>query len=85
MLDLIPKNSTWSIIGIGKNHLPMSMLGLILGGHVRVGLEDNIYYERGVLAKSNTQLVKRIVRITKEYGREIATPDEAREILGLQR
>lgn len=85
MLDLIPKNSTWSIIGIGKNHLPMNMLGLILGGHVRVGLEDNIYYERGVLAKSNAQLVERIVRITKEYGREIATPDEAREILGLQR
>lgn len=85
MLDLMPKNSTWSIIGIGRNHLPMSMLGLILGGQIRVGLEDNIYYERGVLAKSNAQLVERIIRIANEYGRDIATPNEAREILGLRR
>jgi len=85
MLDLIPNDSTWSIIGIGRSHLPMSMMGLILGGHIRVGLEDNIYYERGVLAKNNAQLVERIVRIANEYGREIATPDEARKLLGLQR
>jgi 3-keto-5-aminohexanoate cleavage enzyme len=62
----------------------MSMMGLILGGHIRVGLEDNIYYERGVLAKSNAQLVERIVRIANEYGREVATPDEARKILGFR-
>jgi 3-keto-5-aminohexanoate cleavage enzyme len=58
-------------------------MGLILGGHIRVGLEDNIYYKRGELATSNTQLVQRIVRIANEYGREIATPDEARKILNL--
>ena len=84
MLDLIPKDSTWSIIGIGRSHLPMAMMGLILGGHIRVGLEDNIYYERGVLAKNNAQFVERIVRIANEYGRESATPDEARKILGLR-
>jgi 3-keto-5-aminohexanoate cleavage enzyme len=54
-----------------------------MGGHVRVGFEDNIYIERGVLAKSNGELVEKVVRIAKELGREIATPNEAREILGL--
>lgn len=80
----IPANSTWSIIGIGKGHLPMSMLALAMGGHIRVGLEDNIYYSRGVLAESNAQFVERIVRISREYGREVAGPDEAREILSLK-
>ncbi len=84
MLDLLPENSTWSIIGIGRAHLPMAMLGLILDGHIRVGLEDNIYYKRGELATSNAQLVERIVRIANEYGRDVATPDEARMILGLR-
>jgi len=79
----IPQNSTWSVIGIGKGHLPMSMMALIMGGHIRVGMEDNIYYSRGVLAKTNAQFVERIVRIAGEYGREVATPDEARGILSL--
>ena len=79
----IPQNSTWSVIGIGVGHLPMSMMALVMGGHIRVGLEDNIYYSRGVLAKTNAQFVERIVRIAGEYGREIATPDEARGILHL--
>jgi 3-keto-5-aminohexanoate cleavage enzyme len=83
MYEYIPRNSTWSIIGIGKGHLPMAMMGLIMGGHIRVGMEDNIYYQRSVLAKSNSQFVERIVRIAREYGREVATPGEAREILGL--
>jgi 3-keto-5-aminohexanoate cleavage enzyme len=83
MYEYIPRKSTWSIIGIGKGHLPMSMIGLIMGGHIRVGMEDNIYYQRGVLAKSNAQFVERIVRIAREYGREVATPGEARKILGL--
>jgi len=81
----IPENATWSIIGIGKNHLPMSMMALIMGGHIRVGMEDNIYYKRGVLAKSNAQFVERIVKIAQEYGRDVASPDEAREILGLKK
>jgi len=57
------------------------MMAMAMGGHVRVGLEDNIYYSRGVLAKSNAQLVERVVRIANEFGREIATPQETRKIL----
>jgi 3-keto-5-aminohexanoate cleavage enzyme len=81
----IPADSTWSIIGIGKGHLPMSMMALAMGGHIRVGLEDNIYYSKGVLAESNAQFVARIARISREYGREIASPAEAREILNLKK
>ena len=83
LYEHIPDNSTWSIIGIGKGHLPMSMMALTMGGHIRVGLEDNIYYSRGVPAETNAQFVDRIVRISREYGREIATPTEAREILSV--
>jgi 3-keto-5-aminohexanoate cleavage enzyme len=79
----IPSNATWSVIGIGRSHLPVSMMALIMGGHIRVGMEDNIYYESGVLATSNAQFVERIVRIAREYGRDVASPDEARKILGL--
>jgi len=82
--EYIPENATWSIIGIGKSHLPMSMMAMVMGGHIRVGMEDNIYYTRGVLAKTNAQFVERIVRLAKEYGREVATPAEARRILKLR-
>jgi 3-keto-5-aminohexanoate cleavage enzyme len=58
-------------------------MGLIMGGHIRVGMEDNIYYKRGVLAETNAKFVERIVRIAREYGREIASPQEARKILRL--
>jgi 3-keto-5-aminohexanoate cleavage enzyme len=85
MLDMIPRDATWSIIGIGRSHLPMSVMALTMGGHIRVGMEDNIYYSRGELVKKNAQFVERIVRIAKEYGRPIATPDEAREILNLSK
>jgi 3-keto-5-aminohexanoate cleavage enzyme len=85
LLDYLPERSTWSVIGIGRAHLPICMMGLILDGHIRVGMEDNIYYRRGELAKTNAQLVERIVRIAKEYGREVATPEEARKILGLKK
>ncbi len=81
--EYLPKDATWSVIGIGRGHLPISMMGLIMGGHIRVGMEDNIYYGKGVLAKSNAQFVDRIVRISREYGREIASPAAARTILGL--
>ncbi len=84
LYEYLPANATWSIIGIGRGHLPVSMMGLIMGGHIRVGMEDNIYYEKGVLAKTNAQFVDRIVRISQEYGREIASPVEARKILGLK-
>jgi len=84
LYEHIPDNSTWSMIGIGKGHLPMSMMALAMGGHIRVGLEDNIYYSQGVLAETNAQFVDRIVRISREYGREIATPAEARDILSIK-
>jgi 3-keto-5-aminohexanoate cleavage enzyme len=61
----------------------MAMMAMAMGGHVRVGLEDNIYYSKGVLAKSNAQLVERVLRIAKEFGREIATAQETRKILSL--
>ncbi len=83
LLEHIPEKSIWSVIGVGKSHLPMSMMAMVMGGHIRVGLEDNLYYKRGVLAKNNAVFVQRIVRIAKEYGREVATPTEARRILGL--
>ena len=61
----------------------MAMVAVVMGGHVRIGLEDNIYYSRGVLAKNNAELVERVVRIAKEFGRGVATPQEARSILSL--
>ena len=81
--EIIPQGSTWSVIGVGPGQLPMVMMGMIMGGHVRVGLEDNIYYSKGVLAKSNAELVERVVRIAKEIGREVASPSEAKEIIRL--
>jgi len=79
--EIIPQGSTWSVIGIGVGQLPMAIMGMVMEGHVRVGLEDNIYYSKGVLAKSNAQLVDRVVRVAKEFGREIASPSDARKIL----
>lgn len=78
-------NFQWSVIGAGyPAEFNVATLGIMMGGHVRVGFEDNIFIERGVLAKSNAELVAKVVRIAKELGREIATPDEARKILGLK-
>ena len=85
LYEMMPSGSTWSIIGIGRGYLPMAMMALIMGGHIRVGMEDNIYVSHGVLAKTNAELVERVVRICREYGREIATPTEARGILGLKK
>jgi len=83
LIKSIPPGSTWTVAGIGRHQLPLAVMAIILGGHVRVGFEDNIYYSKGILAQSNAQLVERIVRIAGELGREIATPTEARQILGL--
>jgi len=81
--DLIPDGSTWSVIGIGRAQTEMAMLAMAMGGHVRVGLEDNIHYQHGRLAESNAQLVERVVRLAAELGREVASPAEARRLLGL--
>jgi 3-keto-5-aminohexanoate cleavage enzyme len=83
MLYHVPPNSIVSVIGVGPFQLPLAAIAIAMGLHVRVGLEDNIYYRRGELAKSNAQLVERVVRIAKELDRPIATPAQAREMLGL--
>ncbi len=83
LVEHLPKESSWAVAGIGKYELPLAVHSILLGGHVRVGLEDNIYYAKGQLAKSNAQLVERIVRLAKELGREIASPSEARQMLGI--
>ncbi|CCQ93267.1 3-keto-5-aminohexanoate cleavage enzyme [[Clostridium] ultunense Esp] len=83
LIDLLPQGATWSVAGIGRHQLPMALLGITLGGHVRVGLEDNIYYRKGEWATSNAQLVERVARIARELGREVASPKEARRLLRL--
>lgn len=83
MKESIPQGSTWTVAGVGRYEFPMAVMGILMGGHVRVGFEDNVYLSKGVLAKSNAELVEKVVRLAKEFGREIATPDEAREMLGL--
>ena len=80
--ESIAAGSTWTVAGIGKAEIPLSAAAIVMGGHVRVGLEDNLYMPDGSLA-SNHLLVEKIVRIAREIGREMATPDEARSILGL--
>lgn len=85
MKNLIPAGSTWGAFGIGKAHLPIMYAALALGGHARVGMEDNIFYAKDVLAKSNAEFIERAKRIVAELNKEIAAPDEAREILGLSR
>lgn len=74
----------WSVLAAGRHQMPFLTQAALLGGHVRVGLEDSLFIERGVLATSNAQQVQKIVRILKEMGHEPATPAEAREVLGLK-
>ncbi|MDQ7093243.1 3-keto-5-aminohexanoate cleavage protein [Desulfosporosinus sp. PR] len=80
----MPEGAKWSAFGIGKDHLPIMYAALALGADgIRVGLEDNVMYARGVKA-TNVMLVERAVRVVKEFGKEIATPAEARGILGIK-
>ena len=83
--SILPEGCTWAGCGIGSGHMPMMLATIALGGHLRVGLEDNVYYHRGVLAESSAQLVARAKRLLEEAGLQAATPDEAREIYGLTR
>jgi len=85
MVGRIPADATWTATGVGRAAFPMAAAAIAMGGNVRVGFEDNLYISKGVLAKSNGELVAKVVRIANELGREIATSDEAREILGLKR
>lgn len=74
----------WSVCAAGRHQFPMGVVNLIMGGFMRVGLEDNLYIEKGVLAKSSAEQVEKAVRIARELGLEIATPNDARKILGLK-
>lgn len=81
ILKKLPPKSHWSASGVGKNQLPMIEYAIAHGGHVRTGLEDNIYLSKGVLAKGNGELVEQVLELTKKYKRRIATVEEARKIL----
>ena len=83
MLDLLPQGTIVNCAAVGRDQLPLTTLSVLMGGHARVGLEDNVYYGKGDLA-SNARLAARTVRIIRELGKEPATPAEAREILGLK-
>ena len=85
MRSLVPVDATWSVCAVGAAQLRMNLLSALLGGHVRTGLEDNIYMRRGELATSNAQLVQRVVELLKAMEQQIATPAQAREILALNR
>ncbi|MBQ9418674.1 MAG: 3-keto-5-aminohexanoate cleavage protein [Bacteroidales bacterium] len=85
LVNKIPAGSTWTATGIGRHAFTLAAPAIVMGGNVRVGFEDNLYLERGVLAKSNGELVDKVVRMAKLLGRQVATSDEAREILSLKR
>ncbi len=83
MVDNLPENAEWNVLAVGPHQLPLTTMAVLLGGHVRIGMEDNLYYRRGEKAASNQQLVARTVEILDRLDREIATPEEAREMLGM--
>lgn len=83
MVEVMPPGSTWSAFGCGPTAWPIATMAIHMGGHVRVGMEDNVYLSKGVLAKHNYEFVEKVKRFAAEYGRPIATVAEAREILGL--
>lgn len=82
-IDDLPDGTVFNTLGFGPHQLPFATMGILFGGHVRVGLEDNVYYRRGDLAESTAQLVSRVANIAELLGREVATPTQARRILGL--
>lgn len=84
LIDNLPPDSKWSVLGIGAAQLPVTAHAMLLGGRVRAGLEDNIYYRKGQLATGNAQLIERLVRLSREFGREVASVAEARQLLGLR-
>jgi len=82
--SLLPADAQWSAFGIGSSHMPILYAAIALGGNVRVGMEDNVVYAKGRLAKSNAEFVERAARLVKEANREPATPAQAREMLNLR-
>ncbi len=83
MVNQLPEGSSWQVVTVGKYHVRSTILAMSMGGNVRTGLEDTIYYKRNEPAESNAQLVERMVRLAREMGREPASVDEAKEILGI--
>lgn len=85
LVDQLPKGSSWQVVTIGKFNLRTTVIAMCMGGNIRTGLEDTLYYQKGEPVKNNAQLVKRMVRLAKEIGREPATVDEAKELLHLKK
>jgi len=83
LVDSLPEGSTWSAFGCGPTADLIMAMAITMGGHVRVGMEDNVYIKKGVLAKNNVEFIEKAKRVAAEFNRPIATPDEARQILGL--
>ena len=83
MKGFVPPNCPWSVLGVGRHQLPMITMGILLDGHIRVGFEDNIYLRKGVLAKSNAQMVEMAANLVETLQHEVATPDDARQILAI--
>lgn len=83
MKNKLPKNALWSVLGVQKTQLPMITMGMLLGGHVRVGFEDNIYLKKGVLFRNNAAAVEMAVNLAEKLGRSVASSTEARNILGI--
>lgn len=84
LVEALPKGDTWQVIGIGRHQFTLGIVGVLLGGNIRVGFEDNVYLARGVLARSNAELVEKAVRLIRELGLDVATVEEARDILPLK-
>jgi 3-keto-5-aminohexanoate cleavage enzyme len=83
LVEGLPEPTHWTVAGIGRFEMPMAELALGLGGHVRVGLEDNLFVSKGVLARGSHQLVEMAVAMARRAGREPATPAQARALLGI--
>ena len=84
MVEDLPEDSVWQVIGIGRHQLPLGAVATAAGGGIRVGFEDNIYLKKGVLARSNAELVEKAVTLVEAMGKDVANTDEARKILGLK-
>lgn len=85
LVEMLPEGSTWSVAGIGRHELPLAYQAVEMGGHVRVGLEDNVYLSKGVLAKGSWELVEKVAEYAREQGRPLATPSDASKLLGTKR
>jgi uncharacterized protein (DUF849 family) len=83
LVSILPENSQWAAFGMGRMEYPMLAQAWLLGGHVRVGMEDNVYIKKGVLTEDNAELVRKAIHIIDELGGVVATTPQAREMLGL--